>query len=153
METLVFVFVFLLIISNLSKNKKGKTAAKTDADASAQKAAKPQREIKQVSFRMDEFFPKPAASAAGEGHSAPIVPNEGVSRAADFRGSLKAKTSEGECLCDPALEHDRNVYEDAASVYATEISDAPKLDLSARGIWQGVVMSEVLARPGQRFRR
>ena len=68
-------------------------------------------------------------------------------------GSLMAESTEGVDLCDPELEHDRVITPNPHSVYADEIGAEYKLDLSPNGLWQGVVMSEILTRPAERNRR
>lgn len=70
-----------------------------------------------------------------------------------FRGSMTMESTEGECFCDPELEHARQMDSDPKSVYAGEIGKEPLVDLSQHGIVQGIVMSEILARPAQRARR
>ena len=78
---------------------------------------------------------KPPEPAEGEGYS--------ILRAEQ---QVMQPSGEGEDRCDPSLGHHRVV--EPESVYAQEITDeGKKLDLSAQGVWQGVVMSEVLARP------
>ena len=76
-----------------------------------------------------------------------------VSQQKEYMGSLLADTSEGEDACDLELGHEREAVIIPESVYANEIGREPVLDLSARGIYQGVVMSEILTRPSQRMRR
>ena len=68
-------------------------------------------------------------------------------------GSLGFETTEGVDLCDPELGHAREVSGDPESVYAGEIGKEPILDTSPRALVQGVVMSEILARPAGHGRR
>ena len=70
-----------------------------------------------------------------------------------FRGSMSADSTEGECICEPELEHVRETKPEPASVYAGEIGREPLVDFSSRGLMQGIVMSEILTRPAQRTRR
>jgi len=72
---------------------------------------------------------------------------------APFRGSMQTESTEGECICDPELEHEREKEPAPTSVYAGEIGKEPLVDFSARGVLQGFVMSEILTRPAQRARR
>lgn len=67
-----------------------------------------------------------------------------------YQGSLGGGSTEGEDVCDPTLEHARPNRDELESVYAEEIGAEPLMDFSAKAILQGVVMSEVFARPGQR---
>lgn len=86
---------------------------------------------------------------------------EGVSHAVpkaesfrmEYMGSLHETSHEGEDLCDPDLEHSRSTPVSLESVYAEEIGREPMLDFSARGLYQGIVMSEILARPSRRAGR
>ena len=67
-------------------------------------------------------------------------------------GSMMYDSSEGECICDPELEHEREIKVEPESVYANQIGREPLLDFSSKGILQGVVMNEILTRPTQRRR-
>lgn len=72
---------------------------------------------------------------------------EGISYAEPFRGSLEAESTEGECTCDPSLEHERIARQDPASVYAGEIgASSSPLSLTPHGLVRGVVMAEILTR-------
>ena len=66
---------------------------------------------------------------------------------------MQVNSTEGECICDPELEHEREKEPVPTSVYAGEIGKEPLVDFSARGVLQGFVMSEILTRPVQRARR
>ena len=97
--------------------------------------------------------PAPPVSAApaatvqlGEGASHMVQPLE-------YTGSLGIDTDEGRDTCDPELEHDRSERIDPHSVYADEIGAEPLLDLSPKGLYQGMVMSEILTRPADRNKR
>ena len=70
-----------------------------------------------------------------------------------FRGSMPDESTEGECICDPDLEHERIQNVAPGSVYQNEIGKESLVDFSARGMMQGFVMSEILTRPAQRVRR
>lgn len=70
-----------------------------------------------------------------------------------FRGSMEVESTEGECLCDPELEHERENAVAEGSVYSGEIGKESMVDFSARGMMQGVVMSEILNRPVRRAAR
>ena len=147
----LLLLLFLFVALSKGKKKPKKAASKPDPEArkKAQKAAAAHNEQLRRQLRMEELFPAYRPPVAEEGD----VSSEGMGQNEVYRGSLNAETTEGECVCDPSLEHDRETYSDPDSVYATEIGDVPKLDFSPQGIMQGVVMSEILARPSQRFRR
>ena len=147
---LILYWIFKAVIKK-KKGEKGKPLTKgMKPDPEARKRAEREARIHNEKMRRQlSMFDKPAAAE----HQAEMVSQEGVSHAVDYRGSLNAETTEGECICDPSLEHGRADLPDPESVYATEITDAPRLDLSPSGIWQGVVMSEILKRPAERFRR
>lgn len=70
-----------------------------------------------------------------------------------FRGSMQVESTEGECTCEPELEHKREDLVTTPEVYAGEIGREPLVDFSSRGVLQGFVMSEILARPDRRVRR
>lgn len=150
---LILSWIFKSVFSKKSKAQKvNDKGMKPDPEArkKAREAAAAHHEQLRRQLKMEDVFPhyRPSA-AAEEGHAS----LEGVGQTEVYRGSLKADSSEGECMCDPALEHERENYSDADSVYATEIGDAPGVDFSPQGIVQGVVMSEILRRPSERFRR
>ena len=70
-----------------------------------------------------------------------------------FRGSMQEESTEGECICDPELGHEREQTPAPDSVYENEIGREPLIDFSAKDWMRGVVMSEILAKPAQRMRR
>ena len=124
------------------KNKKG---TRSPFDNTAQHRAQRAREIheklvKQRDMEQQQVMECKAVQPA-EGEALPCFEGAG------HTGSLHTESTEGLDLCDPSLEHDRDLPEDPQSVYAGEIGREPLLDLSARGIYQGVVMSEILKRP------
>ena len=67
-------------------------------------------------------------------------------------GSMTFDSTEGECLCEPELEHERPVSTVSQTVYEGEIGREPLVDFSAKGVLQGFVMNEILTRPVQRKR-
>lgn len=86
----------------------------------------------------------------GMSHSLERAP---LTRPGDYVGSLNVDSDEGRDLCDPELGHgheeeftvqhlpdEPNPYEETS----------PMLSLDSRAIVQGVVMNEILIRPGQR---
>ena len=142
--------IVLLLIGWLIKamSKKGKKAEKRKAAfTSARTAAS--RLGKSPSQPLPVFEPEQTAFAAEA-----FASSEGVGTfQEEWRGSMETSSDEGEDLCDPALEHDRPERTDPHSVYANEIGAQHRLDFSPEGLWQGVVMSEILTRPADRQRR
>jgi len=105
---------------------------------------------------MDEIFSQEAAQAStvGEGQSHIVLDADAHGNVQpEYMGSMLVDSDEGECLCGPDLSH--NVQEQMAtnSVYANEIGREPLLDFSPERLYQGIVMSEILARPTERQRR
>ena len=113
-------------------------------------ALRAERAMQMHLARMQHEEPQPVMEqqTIGEGESEQPIMQE-----APFRGSMDTVSTEGECLCDPVLEHEREAVTDSESVYAGEIGREPLFDLSAKGIVQGVVMSEILQRPAPFARR
>ena len=146
----LLLLLFLFIAFSKGKKKPKKPVSKPDPEArkKAQKAAAAHNEQLRRQLGIQDIFPAYHPPLEEEKY----VSAEGVGQTEVYRGSLNAQSNEGECACDPSLEHEREAYSDPDSVYATEIGDAAKLDFSPQGIMQGVVMSEVLKRPAQRFR-
>ncbi len=68
----------------------------------------------------------------------------------EYIGSLGVASEEGMDLCDPSLEHGRSVGPASGGVHEGGPDDAPLVDLHARAMMQGIVMSEILTRPSQR---
>ena len=137
----------LVLIGWLIKSMSSKKKSRSKADDQAKQrpvsfAFQPQ----EGSPKNESFFqqmPKTnAVPAEGEGSFQQI-----------WTGSMNVQSSEGEDLCDPDLGHDRETILDAQSVYANEIGREPLVDTSARGILQGVIMSEILTRPVHGRRR
>lgn len=138
---LVLVLIGWLIKFASSKNKK--------KQGNNQKTAK-----RTVRFPTEAQFnptvvhnPEPAVS---EYTPQEFAPAEGEGYQASWIGSMNVDSDEGEDLCDPSLGHERETIIDPQSVYAGEIGKEPLLDLSSRGLMQGVIMSEILTRPAQR---
>ena len=104
-------------------------------------------ENRQAKPTLEKKAVQPVAMREGEAASV-YTPME-----APFRGSMQVDSTEGECICNPELEHDREKEPAPTGVYADQIGREPLVDFSARGILQGVVMTEILARPAQRARR
>lgn len=136
MDELIALFVLIGILKAISKGARKRK----------QKAAPPQTGDSHVQKRTEPEAPAPPVQAAGEGQSVYAPPPE-------YAGSMYMDSTEGEDLCDPALEHDRPERTDPHSVYANEIGVQHRLDFSPEGLWQGVVMSEILTRPADRQRR
>lgn len=69
-----------------------------------------------------------------------------------YVGSLGAASMEGMDVCDPMLNHDRIIATEPEAWFPMEDEGAasPPVFFTADAVAQGVIMSEVLARPGQR---
>ena len=135
MEELIPLFIMFAILKAISNG----------AQKRKQKAAPPQTRDSHVQKWTEPEAPAPPVKEAGEGQSVYAPPPE-------YAGSMYMDSTEGEDLCDPALEHDRPERTDPRSVYANEIGAQRRLDFSPEGLWQGVVMSEILTRPADRQR-
>ena len=135
MDGLIALFIVFGVISSLNKAAKKKM-----------KQQKPKVPLSAFGQTVE----KQPAMPAEEPIAVPVFASaEGQS----IMGSLMAESTEGMDLCDPELEHDREIKVDPHSVYAGEIGAEHKLDLSPNGLWQGVVMSEILTRPCERNKR
>lgn len=132
------------------KQMKKQVAASAFADDAAERRAKRMEQLRVEAEKRRIQIPreKPTQYAEGEGIFQPSFRAE-----EPFRGSMQAESTEGECICDPDLEHERETKPEPASVYAAEIGREPLVDFSARGLMQGFVMSEILTRPAQRASR
>ncbi len=96
---------------------------------------------------------EPKHEPLGEGESHMVQTSFFNTAETEYVGSLHEGSFEGEELCDPMLMHDRPMLEvEENSVYEGEIG-GHKLDLSPQGLYQGIVMSEILKRPADRMRR
>ena len=137
-------------------NQKAKKQMKKQAASSvivgnaAERRAKRMEQLRAEAEKRRTQIPqeKPIRYAEGEGVFQPTFLSE-----KPFCGSMQVESTEGECICDPELEHEREAKPEPESVYAGEIGREPLVDFSARGLMQGIVMSEILARPAQRTRR
>lgn len=122
----------------------------------AQRAVRMQEELKRREearqLERARLSAQQAASAPlGEGMSAYAAPERmPMSARPAYEGSLGGGSMEGEDTCDPGLEHDRPNRSEPGSVYENEIGSVPLIDFQPQAILQGVVMSEVLSRPGER---
>jgi len=152
---LVLVLIGWIISQMSKKNKKTKARVASGFQkekTSQPKAARAAKTYAEIEKRKAQTIQEKTAAvqhAFGEGESAvsPFPMEE------SFRGSMQAESMEGECICDPELEHEREQVTAPESVYAGEIGREPIVDVSARGLMQGIVMNEILTRPAQRARR
>lgn len=145
----VFGLIAWIVASMRKKNKAPSRKRKKDLTAQ-EVTRKAQQLCEEAQSRMagkqqKAFMREHEPLAEGESHAAP--------NAAEYMGSLHETSTEGEDLCDPELEHSRPSPDAPDSVYAGEIGREPMLDFSAKGLYQGIVMSEILARPSRRARR
>lgn len=154
MEGFAVLMIILAIVNSISKSKKNKAAKAGKATfpngpSLAQREAKVQKELEAIKKKV--MAQQAAAKAAAQAKVAIPAEGEGFTQPA-FSGSLNMDSTEGEDLCDPTLGHEREISVDPESVYAGEIGREPVMDFSARGLLQGVIMSEILTRPAQRRR-
>lgn len=154
MEGLLILLLIGWTVKSLSqaalRSKKGNTAAQPSVKVVLDEAQKVKiQQARQMMQQMTIPMEEEEYRAPAEGECAPEHMH---SAEGEYRGSMEAVATEGMDFCDPALEHARRISPDPESVYAGEIGSQPVLDLSSRGIYQAVVMSEVLARPAQRRR-
>ena len=151
MEGLFVMLILYWIVKSIGKKSKQKpknAGAQQNAAARVQRAREAYEQAKNRTAAQPQprtvqptLFDRQPAEGEGYATMQPIQP---------FRGSMEAFSTEGEDLCDPELGHEREPVYEEGSVYENQITGAPKLDLSAQGVWQGVVMSEILGRPGGR---
>ena len=101
----------------------------------------------------EEAFCQAAEGFSGEGqgmsHSLERAP---LTRPGDYVGSLNVDSDEGRDLCAPELGHGHE-EEFAVQQLPDEpnpYEESPVLSWDSRAIVQGVVMNEILTRPGQR---
>lgn len=150
---LVVLAIVMWVISQSSKKrKKNKSTQQTKqmnaAQRRADRLAQMHAEIeKRRTERAEQQITKTEQPSFGEGESSFLHVQPETTETL-YTGSLQAESTEGECICDPALEHTRE--EQPEGVYADEIGREPLVDFSAKGVLQGVVMSEILKRPSQR---
>ena len=154
MEGILFLLLLYWLFKKAKKpGKKGRRQKKWVSEMIRQmeKAARSKPSPKPEANPEPEAVPAFQPLAEGESYMAFTQDAHGcVSEREEYMGSLYADTSEGEDACDPLLGHERREPVDAESVYANEIGKEPVLDLSAKGLYQGVVMSEILARSQRR---
>ena len=147
--------ILVLVLIGWAFSRMNKKAQKQTASSvhEGNTAARRNRRMEQLRAQKEKQperprMEKPVQPGEGEGIFQPSFLAE-----EPFRGSLQVESTEGECICDPELEHEREVKAEPASVYAGEIGREPLVDFSPRGMMQGIVMSEILTRPVQRARR
>ena len=157
MDGLLTLLILFWIFKAISKNKKkGSKPTKRTRTSKPKATAEEIRERAQRAIRMHDELKRRAAQK-GEQITMSDMHNhehaEGESCPPVASGSMQIDSTEGECLCDPLLDHERVADNEPESVYAGEIGREPLLDLSTKGLYQGIVMSEVLKRPAERWRR
>lgn len=143
----------ILKMSKKNQKTKAKPALGIQKENAAQRRAErlarmhAELEKRRAQLTQEKQQAEPPAMSEGESSSAYTVMEE------TFRGSMQVESTEGECICDPELEHERKTVPEPESVYAGEIGREPLVDFSSHGVLQGIVMSEILTRPCQRTRR
>lgn len=155
---MVVVALVLWFVSQSSKRKKKKKTIVYEkknnsvAQRKADRLAHIYNEAeKRCTKPVDQPAPKMEQQAFGEGESGFEAIQTKVAEV-HASGSLQAQSTEGECICDPELEHVREETIESSSIYVEEIGREPFVDFSAKGVLQGVVMSEILKRPAHRTR-
>ncbi len=156
MEGLLVILGIILWVS--SQNKKNKKNTQKMHKVTAEKAAARVNEPKHREERLSKLHAE-LEKRKRELQMHPETFTE-AKPALDEGRSLFANTSfdrmeslEGECICDPELEHERESVSEPESVYTGEIGKERLVDYSPRGILQGVIMSEILTRPSKRTMR
>lgn len=154
MDGVLFLIFLAWLFKKLVKGSKKKTVKKAALvnERTARMVEEIKRARKEKQLSMQDLSPQPL----GEGESSVGYTQDVhgcVSQQMEYLGSMMADSSEGEDACELELGHERTQVIEPESVYANEIGSEPLLDFSARGIYQGVVMSEILARPARRMRR
>lgn len=153
MDVLVVLGLIVWFLTSMKKKTKGpapkrkKTLTAQEVNQKAQKLCE-EAQSRMAGKPQKAFMQEHEPLVEGESHAVPDT--EG--RQMEYMGSLHETSTEGEDLCDPELEHSRPSPEEPESVCAGEIGREPMLDFSAKGLYQGIVMSEILARPSRRAR-
>lgn len=154
---LILYLIFKTVKKKVQKPKPRRVVSafpqKVEEDAAEAKACVEPSIDHQV--EMDAFAQAAVETVSiGEGQSHATLDTDVYGKKQlEYMGSLQADTNEGECLCEPELSHRSPVRTEAGSVYENEIGREPLLDFSPEGLYQGIVMSEILARPSQCQRR
>lgn len=152
MDVLVVFGLIAWIVASMRKKNKAPSSKRKKALTAQEVTQKAQQLCEEAQSRMagkqqKAFMQEHEPLVEGDSHA---VPN---ATGTEYMGSLHETSTEGEDYCDPELEHRRFVAPSEDSVYAEEIGREPMLDFSAKGLYQGVVMSEILTRPSRRVRR
>lgn len=157
MEGLLFLALMYWVFKKITGAAKKQTKKKRSSEEwTKQMVEQLRRAQKQVQNEKQISMPEVLAQPVGEGESCMEYTYDAhgcVSQQQEYMGSLGMDSSEGEDACDLQLGHEREYQPEPESVYANPIGSEPVLDFSARGLYQGVVMSEILARPDRRMRR
>lgn len=150
MDGLIALIIIGWIVASLKK--KPKAAKKAAKNNILDENVVRHREERSARLRaeLEKRRMQQAAQTVQPVRTEQIVMGEGDSHG--DAGSMMFDSTEGECVCEPELGHEPENVPAPESVYAGEIGREPLVDFSARGIMQGVVMSEILARPAQRAR-
>lgn len=154
MDGLLFLLLIGWLISKMKKkNKETSTgnlnAARSVANRRAERLAQIQAQTEKRKAQLAEEKRAAETLSAGEGESLHGIEVMEPS----FSGSMDVDSTEGECICDPELEHERKTAPEPQSVYSQEIGRDQLIDFSPKGVLQGFVMNEIMTRPAQRARR
>ena len=153
MEGLIAMLIVGWILSAISKKGKKKATPNKNAASSQSNAEAVIHRAEYAAKLRAELEKRKRELSAQPQNVSVMAEGESYSHAAAETGSLSYDSSEGECICDPDLDHVREVETDTGTVYEGQIGNEPAIDFSAKGIMQGVVMSEILTRPTQRYRK
>ncbi len=146
MDGLLFLVILFWAGKAISKSAKQKTMNTVVKEKHPQVQAAVPPTVETQPQKQDSL----RSMAEGESALTAFTASSGVPSDGEYMGSLLMDSDEGKDLCDPSLEHDRPERADPESVYAGEIGTKSVLYLSPAGLYQGIVMSEILARPAQR---
>ena len=152
MEGLLFLLLMGWIFKNIGKSasKKKKIRTVISNHGKVVLDEKQKAKIQQAHEAVQQMVLPVAEMTRQQPGEGECDPEHMHSAEGEYRGSMEAPATEGIDFCDPSLEHVRMESVEPESVYAGEIGRQPALDLSPRGIYQGIVMSEILARPASR---
>lgn len=140
MGFVIFIIAAIFIAVRVIKNAEN---AQPPAKPGAQPNAAQARNTGEMKPYPHPGYPKPPAQRQQK-----AAQNPKKAASAQVKAQLKAQemsTHEGECI-ESEPEHCA-VKHSPDSVYATEISDEPKIDFSREQLVNGIIMAELLSKP------
>lgn len=172
MDVILFLLIMFWLFKSLTKRIKSagqddqkqrekkapsssaRPASENERRARAERAMRIQEELKRREEARKRENPSPSKPVQMTADEEMSVISQRVPMHARpaYEGSLGGGSTEGEDICDPELGHDRDYRRAPApeSVYANQIGTETMIDLRPQALLQGVVMSEILSRPGER---